>query len=292
MTDIRLVSASPWEQDLFVVGEFERMAHVLSVSKAAVLASVDTVLDYGGRRLALISAENPVIVAGAWARHGVCGYSLAGVQLWQNESRSGVQQVTALAAGTVAVAYEKGPAVVLDGSSGEQVSALPGVRGVHALTPSLSLLEGSGYMQLADGNLQSVGDRISLRSFGVLDAAADAEHVAVAEAGGPLRILTLAGVERATHLVPGGRVVAVAYEAGTGTWRAVSRVDREDDVHHELLRLSDDADVLERQKLTDLIDAAWLRDGTALAYATPAGVRVRDDADGMAQQVGDIPPVP
>src|SRR4051812_25475088 len=114
MPDIRHVAAPRWEPDLFVAGEFDRTAQVWSVSRATEVAHVDTVFDFGGRRLALVTGEMPVIVAGAWARHGVCGYSLTGEQMWQNKARSAVQTVTALASSRVAVGYATGPAAVLD----------------------------------------------------------------------------------------------------------------------------------------------------------------------------------
>ena len=99
MPEIRHVAAPRGEPDLFVAGEFERTAHVWCLSRATEVASVDTVFDFGGRRLALVTGDAPVIVAGAWARHGVCGYSLTGEQLWQNKARSAIQHVTALRLG-------------------------------------------------------------------------------------------------------------------------------------------------------------------------------------------------
>lgn len=287
MPDIRHVAAPRWESDLFVTGEFERIAHVWSLGRAIEVASVDTVFDFGGRRLALVTGDAPVIVAGAWARHGVCGYSLSGEQVWQNRTRSAVQHVTALGSGRVAVGYAKGPAAVLDALTGEELRSLREVVGVYALTPNLSLLEGRAYVRLADAELEAIGQRIALRSFAVLDAAASAEHVAVAEAGGPLRILDFDGTQRAAHVIPGGHVLTVAHDRASGTWRAITRVDREADVTYELIRLSDDAELLEQRPFEARLDAtAWLRDGTVLVYGNESGVFVLENFEATARRLG------
>lgn len=289
MPDIRHVAAPRWEPDLFVAGEFERTAHVWSLSRATEVATVDTVFDFGGRRLAIVTGDAPVIVAGAWARHGVCGYSLTGEQIWQNKARSAVQSVTALGSGRVAVGYAKGPAAVLDAMTGQELRSLRAVTGVHALTPAMSLLESTTYVQLADTNLEAIGKRIALRSFAVLDAATSGEHVAVAEAAGPLRILDLDGTERAAHAVPGGHVLTVARDRATGTWPAVSRVERGTDVAYELIRLSDDAELLERRPFDAGGDAmAWLREGTVLVYGAETGVFVLEDSTTIPRRL-DIP---
>jgi hypothetical protein len=283
MPGIWHVAAPPWEQDLFVAGAFERTAHVWSLGRAAEVACVDTVLDFGGRRLDLVTGGEPVIVAGAWERQGVCGYSLTGERIWQNKKRFAVQHVTALASGRVAVGYAKGPAAVLDAATGQELRSLRGVTGVHALTPEMSLLASNTYVRLADAELEPMGQRIPLRSFAVLDAAAGAHHVAVAEAAGPLRILALDGAERAAHTVADGHVLAVTYERASGTWRALTSVDRGDAVDYGLVRLSDDAEVLEQRPFDAVGDATWLRDGAVLLYGNERGLFVLDDSDAASR---------
>ena len=245
MAGISHVSAPPWERDLFVAGESSGTVHVWSLDRAAEVATVDTVFEFGGRRLDLVTGDEPLIVAGAWARHGVWGYTLAGERVWQDRERSAVRRVTALDAGRVAVGYARGPAVVLD-ATGQQLRSLRGVTEVHPLTPDLSLLESNGSVRLADADLEPTGKRIALRSFAVLDAAAGGGHVAVAEAAGPLRILDFDGAERAAHTEPGRHTLDVGYERASGTWQALVLPYR-DGGGCELVRLSDDAEVLERR---------------------------------------------
>jgi hypothetical protein len=198
LIDLREVAAPPWEEDLLVTAQFERVVHVWSMARAARCATFETVFEFGGQRLALVTGERPVVVAGAWARHGVCGYDLTGNLLWQDRSRTAVQVVTALARGRVVVSYERNATRVLEAASGDEVRSLRGVRQVIALAPEVSLGLGSGWCRLLDQWLDPQGSRIAMRGFAILSAATDGEHLALAEAGGPLRILDSDGRERAS----------------------------------------------------------------------------------------------
>lgn len=279
MPGIWHVAAPPWEQDLFAAGAFERTAHVWSLGRAAEVACVDTVFDFGGRRLGLVTGVEPVIVAGARERQGVCGYSLAGQRIWQNKTRSASQYVTALASGRVAIGYEWGSATVLDATTGQALRSLRGVTRVHALTPQMSLLASNTFVRLADAALDPLGQRIPLRSFAVLDAGASADHLALAEAGGPLRILDFDGTESATCTVAGGHALAVAYERASRTWRALTCVDRWDVVEYGLVRLSDDAELLEQRPFDAVIDAVWLHDAAVLVYGNERGLFLLDESE-------------
>ena len=132
------VAASPWDEDLVLAGEFERAAHVWSLHQGAEVACIDTVHDFGGRRLALVTGAQPMVIAGAYERQGVCGYSLTGERVWQNRARSAVQHLTGLACGRVAVGYARGPAVVLEASSGKELRSLRGA-GPHRFGPGASI---------------------------------------------------------------------------------------------------------------------------------------------------------
>jgi hypothetical protein len=289
MSDIRFVAAPPWESDLFVAGEFRRRAHVWSLQRGTEVAAFDTALDAGGRRLALVTGGEPVVVAGAWERHGVCGYTLTGEQIWQSKTRSAVQEVTALGSSRVAVGYARGPGAVFDASTGRELRSLRGVSGVRAMTPGMSLLESSTYVRLADADLEPISARIALRGYGlaVLGAAAGPEQVAVAEAGGPLRILDFDGAERAAYEVPGGLVVSIAHDGTAGTWRALARFERADVVHYALLRLSDDAELLDERAFDVAYAGTWLAGGTALVYANDRGLFVLNESDAPARKLED-----
>ena len=277
MIDLREVAAPPWEEDLLVTAEFERVVHVWSRERAARCATFETVHDFGGRRVALVTGERPVVVAGAYTRHGVCGYDLSGKRLWQDRSRTNVQILTALAGGRVAVSCNRGPTRVLGAATGEEVRSLRGVLQVIALTGDLSLGVSSGSCRLLDGSLDPLGPRIMTGLNPVWLAATDGEHLAVSGIGGPLRFFDLDGRERASVA---GHFRHVVYDPVTATWVLV-RVS--DDGQTSLLRLTHDAKVLEQRSWGSFRDVATMGGGRALVLLTDEGPQVLNCSDWSAR---------
>ena len=104
---------------------------VWSVGDARLLARFDTVVDFGGHRLALATAEDRlVVVAAAYDRLGVAGYdAMFGEGLWQRPNLKRAQHLEP-ADRLVVVSFERGPAHVLEASTG---TTLATVRGCPAL---------------------------------------------------------------------------------------------------------------------------------------------------------------
>jgi Anaphase-promoting complex subunit 4 WD40 domain len=127
--------ASGARGDLFATGEFERQVKVWSLVDRRQLGDFSTVLDFGGRRLALCAHDSdPIVIAGAWERHGICGYGLNGEQFWQRKDLKKVQRLSWAGNGELVTAcFDEGPMRVLDASSGETVDE---VRAVRRFTPS------------------------------------------------------------------------------------------------------------------------------------------------------------
>ena len=277
MIDSREVATPPWEEDLLVTAQFERVVHVWSSERAARCATFETVYDFGGRRLALVPGERPVVVAGAYTRHGVCGYDLTGKRLWQDRSRTNVQILTALAGGRVAVSCNRGPTRVLEAATGDEVRSLRGALQVIALTGDLSLGVSGGWCRLLDGSLDPLGPRIATDLNPVWLAATDGEHLVVSGIGGPLRILDLDGRERARVA---GHFRHVVHDPVTATWVLV-RVS--DDGQTSLLRLTHDAEVLEQRPWGPFSDVATMRGGEALVLLTAEGPQILDCSDWSAR---------
>ncbi len=84
MIDLLNVATPPWEEDLLVAAAPGGLVDVWSLTRAERIATFETVWGSGGGwRGALVPGERSVVVAGAWERHGVCGYDLSGERLWQ-----------------------------------------------------------------------------------------------------------------------------------------------------------------------------------------------------------------
>lgn len=147
--DLREVAAPPWEEDLLITAQPKGVVDVWLLVRAARCATFETVWGSGGGwRGALVPGECSVVVAGAWERHGVCGYDLTGQRLWQDRSRTNVEAVTALAGGRVVITHLRRATRVLEAATGEEVRSLRGVLRVIALTSDLSLAVGGGGWRL------------------------------------------------------------------------------------------------------------------------------------------------
>ncbi|MGY1715233.1 hypothetical protein ACI78R_12295 [Geodermatophilus sp. SYSU D01106] len=274
------VAAAPWDDDLVATGSWERTVDVWSLSRGGHVTGLDTVLDAGGTRLALVAEPEPVVVTGAWTRHGVCGYALDGFRIWQNRARRNVEGLTALTGGRVAVGYASQPTLVLDAGTGRELASLRGVTNVVALDRRSTLLVGTGWLQMADADLTPVSRRVPLAGFAVLTAAVAPETVAVAEAeegGSVLRVLDRDGVPRASVTWPVEGIRGVGRDAASGTW-VVLRSDL-DSRRSVLLRVTDDGAVVDRRPWRPVSGTALVRDGRALVQADDDGVHVLDLAD-------------
>ena len=258
---------------LGVTAEFERVVHVWSRERDARCATFETVYDFGGRRLALVLGERPVVVAGAYTHHGVCGYDLSGERLWQDRSRTNVQIVTALAGGRVAVSCNRGPTRVLEAATGDEVRSLRGVLQVIALTADLSLGVSGGWCRPLDGSLDPLEPRIATGLHPVWLAATDGEHLAVSGIGGPLRFLDLDGRERVSVA---GHFRHVVHDPVTATWVLV-RVSQ--DGQTSLLRLTHDAEVLEQRPWGPFRDVTTMGGGRVLVRLTDEGPQVLNCSD-------------
>ncbi|WP_432542915.1 WD40 repeat domain-containing protein [Kineococcus sp. SYSU DK002] len=280
MNDLRQVAVPLWEEDLLVTAEFERVVHVWSRERAARCATFETVYDFGGRRVALVPGERPVVVAGAYTRHGVCGYDLSGERLWQDRSRSNVQVLTALAGGRVAVSCDRGPTRVLDAATGKEVRSLRGVLQVMALSEDLSLAVGGGWCRLLDRCLDPLAPRIPTGLGPVWSAATDGKHLAI-EDNGFLRLLDLDGHERVRvgdHLRP------LAHDPVTRTWVTIRETWAG---QASLVRFDDAAVVVEERSCERPRDVAVMGAGRALVLLTDAGVQVVDCSDWSTRVLDD-----
>lgn len=91
---IRHVACPPDGNDYFATAEFEHHVTTWSFHDRKRLVTFRTGLDFGGRRLAILSKPRPVVVVGAWERHGVCAYdALNGELLWQRKDLKKTQRL-------------------------------------------------------------------------------------------------------------------------------------------------------------------------------------------------------
>lgn len=143
--------ATSTDGDLFATATFERSVTVWSLKQRQLVAAFNTVLDFGGVRLAMAGGERPKVIAGAYLVHGVAGYdALSGEIVWHRKDLKGVQQVSVCEeTRKVAVGLERGPLHVLDLETGETFFTFRGAKSA-AIDPSGIFLVGKKWVAMAN----------------------------------------------------------------------------------------------------------------------------------------------
>ena len=156
MTDIRHIAPQAASDRLFLTAVFEHRVRVWSFADRSLIAELDTVLDFGGQRLALCGQETPIVVAGAWERHGICGYAPDGTRLWQRKDLRQPQYISPTADGALVVAgFDQRPLHVLRAESGETVATVRAVRRFYAspYTDDVASFDADGGSSVSCGDL-------------------------------------------------------------------------------------------------------------------------------------------
>lgn len=179
--------AAPWRPSLFATSTFEGEARLCDLDRRELGTPFASVYEFGGRRLAVArSGEEPVAVVGAWARHGVVGYSSDGEELWQQRAFTNVQVVCATQQGHhVLVCLERGPMHVLDAANGEVLARVSGVRDVYTDPAAgwLAARDGRGLLLLSETGSERQW-RVPARGFAVLACAFVSDAVVFSETAG------------------------------------------------------------------------------------------------------------
>lgn len=202
MIEIRHVIASSSSR-LVVLGAFERDVEVWDVPGRRLLAAFPTVFDFGGSRLAL-SDERGVLLAGAFKRHGVVGYSMkSGAQLWHRPDLKRVQHLTLNANGSLGYCgRQDAPCEVVDTTTGVTVDRLRGSRSIFESRWEAVRLNDGRQLRLEMASRKE-GLPISRLTFAVLDATFAPGKLLITESTGPLRCLALLSGDEVWRYDPG-----------------------------------------------------------------------------------------
>ena len=276
MTEIRQIAAAADGDALFVTAEFERRVHLWSFASRSLVASLDTVFESGGDRVALCGE---IVVAGAWEDDGIRAYAPDGTELWRRPELDGLQQLAPVGA-AVAACFEEGPMLVLALDSGATLAEVDGVRWISASRfAPVGLGEVDGHAVLFGTEAWDARWEIALEGFALLAAAAAPGAVAFGDAdtGAAIRALSLAGEELWRAPTPAGvNCQALAWDPDAPEWVGVLK-----EVDHErpdtLVRWSPGGTVVAEHELGLFAAHAFLPSGRYLV--TSAG-EVRDTRDG------------
>ena len=128
MLKVRHISISEQKPHV-ALGAFEKQVEVWNYQSGQRVSAFDTVLDFGGQRLA-ISKDGDRVLAAAWARHGLACYDAhTGDLIWHRRDLKKVQIITLSKDGASAFCgIERRPCLAIDISSGVEHQSFRGAR--------------------------------------------------------------------------------------------------------------------------------------------------------------------
>lgn len=188
MKEIRYIS-TPFEGQIIALAEFEKAVQVIDLSTFSTISEFDTVLSFGGRRLA-ISEEGNICVAGAWARHGICGYETnSGKLIWQRKDLKKVQhiQTTRTDKNRIFAQFEIGASRFIDINTGADIEKINGaILFFESKFVPINIVDKSTKIEIIERNTKRMICKVERQSFATLDTAILPDSFVVSEAGGPL----------------------------------------------------------------------------------------------------------
>lgn len=183
--------ATSWTAGVIAAAEFEHTVHLYDLSARERLRTIETTLDFGGRRLA-ISKDGRTLIAGAYHVHGIAAYSVeTGAELWRRKDLKKVQHINFNGDDSrVLCCFDSGPCESLNAQTGKSGKALRGVRNcLESPYAAVRFLERARDYAIAD--FEAPIATIPRVSFAALSVAFSKSLLCVSEAGGPVRALDL-----------------------------------------------------------------------------------------------------
>jgi hypothetical protein len=171
--------------------EFEKKVQIVDIVKNIIISEFETVLDYGGTRLA-ISENGNICVCGCWERYGICGYEVkSGKKIWQRKDLKKVQGMQLMRSnGNSLFAYfEDKASQIIDINNGETITKIVGgIKGYYEnkFVP-ITLLDSTRNIKLIDRNSNKALNNIKRQSFATLDICFSKNSTLISECGEPLR---------------------------------------------------------------------------------------------------------
>jgi len=182
--------------DLFVTAEFEKNVSLWSLQDKAKLNDINTVLSYGGNRLAILLTSSPVIVAGSWD-DGVQAYDgISKNILWTRNDLREVQYVIDISnqkLQRVGVIAENNIFYLLNGETGKEIEKINKIETLFRspLMP-FYLTSYKQKVSLLNPHFELVWQK-PMNSFSLLNAAFSENQIVYSEAGGSVYCNDLSG---------------------------------------------------------------------------------------------------
>lgn len=193
------------------VGAWERRVAVWDAVAGSRLSEFDTILDSGGKRLA-ITPDGTRLVVGAYNADGIrCYDAISGKELWRRKEKKGVQTILISPDGNRAYCeFADGPLHVMDVQTGSTIEPKRAVTGVFE-----SPFESAVFLETRSGSyrIERQSDepiKVERESSAILSVAYAPGQFLVSEMGGPIRCLFVADGREAWRFSPASGTHALA----------------------------------------------------------------------------------
>lgn len=176
------------KMNFFAAGYPEKRVAIWSVTERKKISELNTVLDFGGSRLAMVLHDKLIVATGSWDE-GISAYSAEqGEVLWSRPDLIHIQQVCDLSDDKIAfigVGMDSGAYRILRAGTGEDHTKLAGIRKIYASPhgPLYLLEDNTKHIHLSALRSPPLW-KTPLSSFAVLHAAFSPTEVAISESGG------------------------------------------------------------------------------------------------------------
>lgn len=188
MNDIRHIATS-FNGQTIALAEFERRVQIFDIYSLQVISEFDTILDYGGKRLA-ISEDGSICICGCWERQGICAYEIkTGKIVWQRKDLKKVQHIQTLYADSSKffAQFATGASRIFDINTGNDIEKITGAKYFfNSMFLEIDIIDKSRSIQIVDRQTKKAKVNIGRQTFGTLDLDIAEDCFAVSESGGPL----------------------------------------------------------------------------------------------------------
>lgn len=223
---VRHIAVSQAGTDIFATAEFGERVTLWSFRSKKKLAEIKTVLDYGGKRLAVVQEQGFFLLSAANFYGPLNAYDLEGNVVWSRTDLVGVQELTAIPNGSepmIGVGSDGRPYKILSALDGKEITELNGIKEVYASSMMAQILAITSGRSLCLVRLGSapIWNR-PLRSFGVLHGCLSSKEVVYSEVGGAMYCVDLHGTHKWMLSPEKDRhFLRVAWNQTSGRWAAV-----------------------------------------------------------------------
>lgn len=281
---------------LFAAAHYEQDVFVWDLEQRKLKMHLETDLDFGGRRLAVMGGEQPRVIVGSEQGVGLACYDLTagGLKIWHRPELAGVETITVCDhTKRIGVTLADGRALVVGSNTGQTYFTIDNCEGLtFSGGREAILMERQGnllYAQLPDlkeaGSFDLDGKtpvRVLARPEGVLvaavgefglgsaeDSETDETHVLSLHSWSGRRQWTL-------KLEPGQKVLALGRQDSTSLFHAVAW-NSGDSSDVEVVSINPKGEVVFRRELEEMTEFAFFGDGEHLL-----------DSDGAVRRLPEL----